>query len=367
MSVVARASRGRGTWLHRQVLSWRAGTRASQVTATVVLLVMIAGSLVLSVRDYALMPIATYFLYLFLGMVLLRFKPLVVVTVAATGAGVLAVELGAPHALARTVAAGMLVVCALLVVFQASLQRTGLPSLLGQTMLADLRDRLQRQSRVPALPGGWSSETAMISAGGTGYAGDFLVAELSQDERHLEMVLVDVCGKGVSAATQSLQLAGALGGLLGALPPQALMASANDFLLRQHDEGAFATAVHVLVNLETGAYEVTNAGHPPALRWSRDAGEWRVDAARGLALGVMRRPDFVRSTGVLAPGEALAFYTDGVIETRDRSISDGIAWLRAEAATAVGAGFAGAARRIIERVPRGDDDRAVLVLWRDPA
>ncbi len=365
MSVVARGARALGAWSNHQVLEWRAGTRASQVTATVVLLAVVAVSLAISLHDYALMPIAAYFFYLFVAMILLRFGPLVVVSVAATVAGVLSIELGASPTLARTVAACILVASALLVIFQGSLQRTGLPSLLGQAMLADLRDRLQRQSRVPTLPTGWHTETAMLAAGGASYAGDFLVAELSEDQRHLEMVLVDVCGKGVSAGTQSLQLAGALGGLIGALPPQALFASANDFLLRQDDEGALATAVHVLVNLETGEYEVLSAGHPPALHWSRDGRAWEVEPARGLALGVMRRPEFHRSTGVVRPGEALAFYTDGVIETRDRSLTDGIGWLQHEAARAVSGGFEGAAQRIIDRVPKGDDDRAVLLLWRE--
>ncbi|WP_019146031.1 PP2C family protein-serine/threonine phosphatase [Aeromicrobium massiliense] len=367
MNVVARRPGAVGSWLHRQVLEWRSGTRASQVTATLVLVAVIGLSLALSIHDYALMPIAAYFFYLFVAMIVLRFWPLVVVSAAATLAGVLSVELGASPTLARTMAAGILVASALLVIFQASLQRTGLPSVLGQAMLADLRDRLQRQSRVPVLPTGWRCETSMVSAGGSGYAGDFLVAELSEDQRHLEMVLVDVCGKGVSAATQSLQFAGALGGLIGALPPQALMASANDFLLRQDGEDALATAVHVLLNLRTGAYEVTSAGHPPALRWCSKESRWEIDPARGLALGVARRPEFHRSTGVLEPGEALAFYTDGVVETRDRSLTDGIAWLQDAAGRAVEPGFEGAAARLMQRVPRGDDDRAVLVLWRDPA
>ncbi len=367
MNVVTRGASAPGAWLHHQVIEWRSGTRASQMTATAVLLAVIVTSLALSLHDYALMPIAAYFFYLFVAMIVLRFWPLVVVSAASTVAGVLSVELGASPTLARTTAAFILVASALLVIFQASLQRTGLPSLLGQAMLADLRDRLQRQSRVPVLPDAWHCETSMVSAGGSGYAGDFLVAELSEDRRHLEMVLVDVCGKGVSAATQSLQFAGALGGLIGALPPQALMASANDFLLRQDGEDALATAVHVLIDLQTGAYEITSAGHPPALRWCAKESRWEVDGARGLALGVARRPEFHRSVGELAPGEALAFYTDGVIETRDRSLTDGIVWLQDAAARAVEPGFEGAAARLMKRVPRGDDDRAVLVLWRDPA
>ena len=65
-----------------------------------------------------------------------------------------------------------------------------------------------------------------------------------------------------------------------------------------------------------------------------------------------------------AAGEALLFYTDGVVESRTSSLDDGIAWLRATAGEAVRDGFDGAARRIVRQVPRGDDDRAVLVLSR---
>jgi hypothetical protein len=57
------------------------------------------------------------------------------------------------------------------------------------------------------------------------------------------------------------------------------------------------------------------------------------------------------------------FYTDGVIETRGRDLDDGLAWLRGVARTAVLAhGFPGVARAVLRRVPRGKDDRAVLVL-----
>jgi serine phosphatase RsbU (regulator of sigma subunit) len=178
------------------------------------------------------------------------------------------------------------------------------------------------------------------------------------------MILVDVCGKGVGAATQALQFAGALGGLIGALPPLALLEAANDFLLRQFADDSFATAVHVLVDLEDGSYLIVSAGHPPALHWALADRAWRIDNSRGTALGVTRRPDLEASTGVLAPGEALMFYTDGVIESRGKDLDQGIDWLRRVGSEAVAAGFPGAARRIVRRVARGDDDRAVLILAR---
>jgi len=251
-----------------------------------------------------------------------------------------------------------------LILYQSRLQRSGLPVPLGGAMLADLRDRLQRQGTVPPLPDGWHCETAMVAAHDVGYAGDFMVARLDEARGQLEMVLVDVVGKGVAAGTDALQFAGALGGLIGALPPVALVEAANDFLLRQDSDETFATAVHVLVDLRTGAYELHSAGHPPVLVWDHAERRWAPDSARGTALGVQIRPELHHSTGVLAPGDGLLFYTDGVVERPRVDIDAGIEWLCSTAATAVVDGFEGVSRRVLRKVPRGDDDRAVLVLHR---
>ena len=58
----------------------------------------------------------------------------------------------------------------------------------------------------------------MVAAYGVGYAGDFMVVDLDDDAQRLDLVLVDVVGKGMAAAPSSLLFAGALGGLVGTLP-----------------------------------------------------------------------------------------------------------------------------------------------------
>ena len=81
-------------------------------------------------------------------------------------------------------------------------------------------------------------------------------------------------------------------------------------------------------NFETGStgdYTITSAGHPPALHWHLGQRGWSVDNARGMALGVIDEADFTPSRGRLRPGEALMFYTDGVIESADKDLDAGIA------------------------------------------
>jgi Stage II sporulation protein E (SpoIIE) len=348
-----------------QVLHWSTGSRRSQQLSLVLLMAGLTVSFAISLVEYTWMPLTAYFVWLLLGMVLLRFRPLAALCVTAVAFGVVAVALDGPsRPLSVSVVLGM-VAGVVVILAQSSRQRSGLPAALGEAVLAELRDRLQAQATVPPLPEGWWSQSAMLAAHEARYAGDFLVADLrirGDGGRDLEMVLVDVCGKGVDAGPDALQFAGALGGLIGALPPEPLMRAANTFLLRQPSDEAMATAVHVLVDLETGNYRIHSAGHPPALRW--DGTTWSVDTARGTALGIVPDPDLEATTGRLGPGEALMFYTDGVVESRSASLDDGIAWLRTVGAAAMREGLPGTAGRIISQVPRGDDDRAVLILAR---
>jgi hypothetical protein len=352
-----------GAYLGDRVRNWQSGSQEGQVYVLLILLGGVAASFVVSWNAYQWMPLTTYFVWLVVGMLLLRFVPLTVLAVVVWVAGVVATRHdGEIVGVRLTVVASLLIVTAL-ILYQSSRQRSGLPVPLSEAMLAELRDRLQRQSVIPSLPEGWEAQSAMRSSAGAGYAGDFFVADLVEGRR-LEMVLVDVCGKGVAVGPQALQFAGALGGLLGALPPRALMLAANTFLLRQQSVESFSTAVHLRVDLVGGEYTITSAGHPPALRWDAVAGEWAIDNARGIALGIMPYPELHASEGVLAPGDALLFYTDGVIESRTGDIEDGIAWLQETARGAVRGGFAGAAQRIIRQVANGADDRAVLILSR---
>lgn len=355
-----------GAYVRQRVEGWRTGSRGSQAFLLLVLLTLVALAVSVGALARVVMPVSLWFLFLMLGTMLLRFLPLIVLVTVLLGVSVwTSVETSFATA-SRASALVIFAVAILLALYQSSRQRSGLPMALSEAVLTQLRDRLQRQGVVPPLPEGWRSQSATLTANGPSYAGDFLVADL-REGRWLEMALVDVCGKGTSVGPQALQFAGALGGLIGALPPAELMSAANHFLLRQESDESLATAVHIKVDLVTGDYTITSAGHPPALHWHLGQRGWSVDNARGMALGVIEEADFTPSHGRLHPGEALMFYTDGVIETAGRDLDDGIDWLRQVALQAVDArGFTGMPQRVLKKVPRGDDDRAMLVLERQP-
>jgi stage II sporulation SpoE-like protein len=350
-------------YLRGRVAAWRGGSVRAQWTVAGIVVLLVAASFVVSLVNRGWMPLTAYFLWLLVARILLSYRPLVVVATVDAVLGSLSLLLQEEMTRIYWVAILEFLAAVVIVVYIAARAHSDLPSPLSEALLGDLKARLQAQGRVPPLPAGWQSQSAMIASDGVGYAGDFLVADLRED-RQLEIILVDVCGKGVGAGPAALQFAGALGGLIGAMPPEALFRAANDFLLRQNDDESFATAVHLLVDLVDGGYQITSAGHPPALRLDLPSGEWLIDNARGTALGVLPGPELHVSHGRLFPGEALLFYTDGVVEARAAHIDVGIAWLQRVAREAIGRGFGGAADRIIDEVESGDDDRAVLILSR---
>lgn len=242
--------------------------------------------------------------------------------------------------------------------------RVGVQGLRGESMLVDLRDRLRAQGELPELPAGWATDVVLRPAGGASFSGDFLVASKGVGRR-LEVVLVDVSGKGVDAGTRALLLSGAFGGLLGALPPEEFLAGCNAYLNRQGWDWGFATAVHLTIDLDSGEYIVGSAGHPPAAHFAAGSGTWQLIEASGTALGITEDGDYQLERGILGHGDALMLYTDGLVERPGRDINVGIDKLLGEAERLVPRGFRRGARRLLDALRTGEgDDRALVLIWR---
>jgi hypothetical protein len=266
----------------------------------------------------------------------------------------------------RTIGAAAVQFVIALVVLLTSFRRTrlGVAGLRGETMFVDLRDRILDQGRLPHLPQGWGVESALHSAGGTAFAGDFIVAAEDPETRSIQIVVVDVSGKGEEAGTRALLLSGAFGGLLGALPSAGFLPAANDYLLRQDWDEGFATAIHLWLDLTTGDFEVRTAGHPPAVHRLAGTGRWSVLRSEGPVLGLIDGADFGVERGRLGVGDAVLLYTDGMVEEPRRDIDLGIDRMIGEAESLLRGSFVGSAERLAKEVGSKDDDRAVVVVHR---
>ncbi|KRV46730.1 hypothetical protein AQ490_10610 [Wenjunlia vitaminophila] len=243
--------------------------------------------------------------------------------------------------------------------------RVGVPWRGGGTMLFDLRERLRVQSQIPALPKGWHAEMALRPAGGQSFSGDFLVATRTAGGRVFEAVLTDVSGKGMDAGSRALMLSGAFGGLLGSLPPHEFLPAANGYLLRQEWAEGFATSAHLVLDLDTGDYELLSAGHLPAMHLVAGSGRWEEKSAEGPLLGVYEGAKFDGVRGTMRSGDVLMLFTDGMVEAADRDLIDGVDRLVGEAERYVTRGFKDSAWRLIDAVAKDvNDDRAILLICR---
>src|SRR5215510_256635 len=259
-----------------------------------------------------------------------------------------------------------IVVTALLAdVLARTRKKLGMQGLRGNQMLIELRDRIRAQGTLPALPEGWGSVSVLRPAGGSSFGGDFLVSAC--DGKTLEVALVDVAGKGLDAGTRALLLSGAFGGLLGSVPREEFLSACNAYLRRGELTEGFVTAVHLALDLTTGEFMVTSAGHPPAAHLDASSGTWRITQARGIVLGVVADLRLVPERGVLRPGDALMLYTDGLVEAPGRDIDYGTDRLLGEADRLVATGFRTGAADLV-RVMQGwagaGDDCALALIWR---
>ena len=240
--------------------------------------------------------------------------------------------------------------------------RLGVAGIQGEQMFVDLRDRILRQGGIPALPDEWYAAAELRSAGGTPFAGDFVVA--SRAGNRLDVAVVDVSGKGQGAGTRALLLSGAIGGLLSALPPAEFLPGANTFLLQQDWDEGFATAIHLSLDLDTGRYHLRSAGHPPAALRHAGSGRWEVLETEGPILGLIDGATFEATSGLMRPGDALLLYTDGMVETRTRDLGSGIDKMLGQAERLLRGKFEGGAERLIDSLGSRSDDRALLLVHR---
>jgi serine phosphatase RsbU (regulator of sigma subunit)/CHASE1-domain containing sensor protein/anti-sigma regulatory factor (Ser/Thr protein kinase) len=146
--------------------------------------------------------------------------------------------------------------------------------------------------------------------------GDFYDFLRLEDDR-VGLVIGDVSGKGIAAAlvmanTQSVLRAVAR---RGNIAPGLVLAEANEVLYAYIPAGTFVTCFYGVLDPESGRLVYANAGHdPPYLQRDGDAQELR---ARGMPLGLMPGMPYEEKEAVLAAGDDLLFYSDGLVEAHD--------------------------------------------------
>ena len=234
----------------------------------------------------------------------------------------------------------------------------------ADALLVDLRERARSHARLPELPPGWQVESDLRPAQGETFGGDFLVATHRDGDR-LDLVLVDVSGKGGAAGSRALLYTSAFGALLETLPRGEFLPAANRYVLQHGGDEGFATAVHASVDLAAGTYAVSVAGHPPPALFHAGSGRWElVEGSSGPLLGVVPDAGYGECHGRLAPGDALLLYTDGMVESPVLDVVRGIDRLLGFADPVLSRGTTGGATAIAAASRADGDDGALVVIRR---
>jgi PAS domain S-box-containing protein len=258
-------------------------------------------------------------------------------------------------------------------------ERVFLEALAGQCALAVERasmyerehttaETLQRSllpDQLPRVPG-LVLEARYRPAKNMEIGGDWYDAFRLADQR-LAVAVGDVMGKGLTAAAGMGRVRNALRALALTDPrPAAVLGGLDRLFSATEQEEQVTTVAYLVIDPETGEGVLGNAGHLPALVLEAGCAPRFDQVEAGTPLGwASPRKQHAFS---LRPGSTAVFYSDGLVENRNRGLDAGLEELAAVAARADENLLAHPQRLLeylVERMLAGheqDDDVTVLVM-----
>jgi len=102
-------------------------------------------------------------------------------------------------------------------------------------------------------------------------------------------------------------------------PPGVILAHLSRLLEENTLSDHFMTAYYGVLDLDTGTFLHANAGHPPPRWWRAALGTVEaVPDCAGPPLGMGLADTYSQASIRLSPGDVLVFFTDGLVEARNR-------------------------------------------------
>jgi sigma-B regulation protein RsbU (phosphoserine phosphatase) len=135
------------------------------------------------------------------------------------------------------------------------------------------------------------------------------------DEDRFCICVGDVSGKGVPAAlfmavTKTLIKSRASDDISTA----SILTHVNDELSRDNTASMFVTIFAAILNIKTGEFIYTNAGHNPPYIIQNSGNLLRLDTLHGPVAGAMPGMTYKQDSYTMKPGECCVMFTDGVTE-----------------------------------------------------
>ncbi len=222
--------------------------------------------------------------------------------------------------------------------------------------------------RLPSVPGLVLTARYLPVALNMEIGGDWYDAFRLPDQR-LAVAVGDVMGKGLTAAAGMGRVRNALRALALTDPrPAAVLGGLDRLFSATEEEEQVTTVAYLVIDPETGEGVLGNAGHLPALMLEAGSAPRFDQVEPGTPLGwasPRKQQPFT-----LHPGSTAVFYSDGLVETRNRGLDAGLEELAAVAARA-NDDLLSRPERLLEYLAdhmlaghEQDDDVTVLVMHR---
>ena len=198
-----------------------------------------------------------------------------------------------------------------------------------QRRTAEVLQRGLLPQRLPAVPGITMAARYAPGAAGLRVGGDWYDA-IPVSGGRLALVMGDVMGKGVDAATRMSQIRGAVRVLAAVDPEPVAVAAGLDLLAGELAEDQIVTLVYLLLDPATGEGLIARLGHLPPLVVPRAAASPGCSTARGRRRSASRARSASRPRSLVEPGSVLVLFTDGLVEERRTGLDVGLPALAAE-------------------------------------
>ncbi|HSK46441.1 MAG TPA: SpoIIE family protein phosphatase [Coriobacteriia bacterium] len=166
--------------------------------------------------------------------------------------------------------------------------------------------------RIPGIDYGYlyRSATAAAAVGGDFY--DFFAL----DGNRAGVLLGDVSGKGVQAATLTALVKNTIRALAYENDsPAAVVSKTSAAILKATTGSVFVTLLYGVLDVGTGGLTYCSAGHTRGIVKKSDGSVTLLDVGSTIA-GAFEQAEFVDGEAVIARGDVLVLYTDGVTEAR---------------------------------------------------
>ena len=233
---------------------------------------------------------------------------------------------------------------------------------ISQALQSGMKNDLQQVEGISA-EGIYSSATADAFVGGDFYS------MIKLPGRRACIIMGDVSGKGIEAASISSAVKTALSAYAWeGRTPARMVATLNEFLLGFSRVETFATLFVGIVDLATSSLMYCSAGHPPAILVSAQSGEAELLDVQSGVVGAFHDMEYKNGTVRLNEGDILLLYTDGTTEARSpEGAFFGETGLRDMIMDEVPRGFDGLLNRFLSTLDRYtgrrlDDDVAMVAL-----